>query len=186
MLSLSPLELGIWAHVGAIFYLRTVLNSCFAQRSETQHWSSLLWLQLRNSDCPEVQHSAWVSRLLFLCSKRRKSSFYTTGKSWLGRTSYGACLLSHVVTFRAVRPSPKPCWMCWSLVGRARTGYAWWGWEKRKKHSSAHPPSPVRSRFRSSVWPPSQGQGSAQTRLGDHREHFSLLGKSCCLAAKIT
>lgn len=58
----------------------------------------------------------------------------------------------------------------------------------KKEKSSAHPPAPsaVRSRFRSSVWPSSQGQGCAQTCLGDHREHFSLLGKSCCLAAKIT
>lgn len=133
MLSLSPLELGIWAQVGAIFCLRTVLNSCFAQRSETQHWSSLLWLQLRNSDCPEVQHSAWVSCLLFLCSKRRKSSFCTTGKSWLGRASYGACLLSHVVTFRAVRPSSRPCWMCWSPVGRARNRICMVGMGKEEK-----------------------------------------------------
>lgn len=52
--------------------------------------------------------------------------------------------------------------------------------------SSSSCANTVRSRFRSSVWPSSQGQGSAQTRLGDHREHFSLLGKGCCLAAKMT
>uniref|UniRef100_A0A8C3E6G4 Uncharacterized protein n=1 Tax=Corvus moneduloides TaxID=1196302 RepID=A0A8C3E6G4_CORMO len=58
-------------------------------------------------------------------------------------------MLSH----RAVRPSSKPCWTCWSVVMRQGTGYVLWRWEKKKKHSSAHPPAPssVKSRFRTSV-----------------------------------
>lgn len=158
MLSLSPLQLGIWAQVGAIFCL---------QRGQ---WLTLVLprgmkfstgVSLCGPSATAQEQSLSRSTALSLCKPSFISLLQQEKKQLLchrtiiGREGqqWGLSSLSCCHTLRAVRPSSNLCWTCWSVVMRQGTGYVLWRREKRKKHSSAHPPapSPVRSRFRTSV-----------------------------------
>lgn len=142
MLSLSPLQLGIWAQVGAIFCL---------QRGQ---WLTLVLprgmkfstgVSLCGPSATAQEQSLSRSTALslgkpsFISLLQQEKKQLLCHRTIIGREGqqWGLSSLSCCHTLRAVRPSSNPCWTCWSVVMRQGICVVETGKEEKAQLSSS-------------------------------------------------